>query len=130
MNTNKNNNLIKVIAQAFYGNRVATEIAEDAFDNFILGNLDNVIGKGEKFDRTIVRIPNDDNLVIIYNKYQEAEQIEYLKEHNYDMNALAYIPNKNLNIYSRCVACRMDADGNIESVQNGDYAKIIQYFAE
>ena len=39
------NNLIRIIAQAFYGNRTITEIRPEEMDSFILGYLDSSLEK-------------------------------------------------------------------------------------
>lgn len=129
-----NNNLISIIAQAFYGNRTGTEIKKENVDRFILGILDNSIPISETVDRTIIPIPNLENLVIVYNKHQEAQKlkdkVEYFKEDGYELKPLAFIPEENLEIYSRCIVCRMNDDGELESLEEGDYEKFIKYLAE
>lgn len=128
------NNLIGIIAQAFYGNRVGTEIKKENIDRFILGILDNSIPINEAVDRTIIPIPNMENLVIVYNKHQEGERLkdkeEYFKKDGYDLKPLAFIPEKNLEIYSRCIVCRINDDGELGSLEEGDYNKFIKYLAE
>lgn len=120
---NKNKDLLRVVAQAFYGNRTATEVKLEELDRFILGYIDSSIPVTEKIDRTIVNIPNTD-IVIVYNKYQE-ERKEDLKR-----KPLAFIPEKDIKIYSRCVVCRVDKNGELKSLEDGDYAKFKKYLAE
>lgn len=110
---------IRIMAQAFYGNNVITEIDVEDVDRFILGYLDKSISVNGKFDRTIVEIPNTDGLVILYNKYREEE--------DKDMKVLARIPDKNLEIHSRCIACRIDADGNLASLKPEDDMIVTKY---
>lgn len=128
------NNLISIIAQAFYGNRVGTEIKKENVDRFILGILDNSIPISETVDRTIIPIPNMENLVIVYNKHQEGKKLkdkeEYFKNDGYELKPLAFIPEKNLEIYSRCIVCRINDKGELESLKEGDYEKFIKYLAE
>lgn len=128
------NNLISIIAQAFYGNRVGTEIKKENVDRFILGILDNSIPIMETVDRTIIPIPNMENLVIVYNKHQEEKKLkdkeEYLKKDGYELKPLAFIPEKNLEIYSRCIVCRINDEGELGSLEEGDYDKLIKYLAE
>ena len=125
--------LISVIAQAFYGNRVGTTVAEDEFDGFVLGYLDNNIDPSKKIDRTIIRLPKEDNLVLVYNKYAEQKELEYkekvFKEEGYVLKPLATIEEMNLELYSRCIACRVDENGNLASLEKGDYEKVIKYLA-
>lgn len=114
--------LIYIVAQAFYGNRIETEISREEIDHFILGYLDSSIKITEKIDRTIVRVPNTENIVIVYNKYEE--------ENHSNMNPLAIIPENNIKIYSRCIVCRMNDNGEFESLQGEDYDQFMKYLAE
>ena len=68
--------LISIISQAFYGNRTGTEIRRENIDRFILGDLTDDFDVTEPVDRTIIHLPGSDNLVLIYNKYQEVERLE------------------------------------------------------
>lgn len=122
---NNNNNIIAIVSQAFYGNRVGTEIHKKDVDRFILGYQDDTIVT-EPIDRTIVNIPNTDGIVIVYNKHREDNE----KKNNHGQNPLAIIPEENIEIYSRCIACRIDEHGELVSLKEGDYNKIIKYFAE
>ena len=69
----------------------------------------------------------------LYNKYQEAERLEIkervFKEDNYVIKPLATIPELNLEIYSRCIVCRMIADGEFASLEDGDYEIWGRYLA-
>lgn len=116
-------NLINIVAQAFYGNRTTTEISREEIDSFILGYLDDSIKITSEIDRTIIHVPNTDNVVIVYNKYEENK---------IDSNArpLVIIPENDIKIYSRCIVCRMNNDGEFESLQNNDYNKFMKYLAE
>lgn len=128
------NNTIRVITQAFYGNKMETDIKKENIDRFILGYIDNSITINKKVDRTIVKIPNTDNIIIIYNKYQEEEELnrknELLSNNNYVLNPLVIIPEHNIKIYSRCIACRINENGELESIQNEDYEKLVKYLSE
>lgn len=128
------NNVIEVVAQAFYGNRVNTAIEKENVDRFILGYQSNDIPVTEPIDRTIVKVPNTDNIVIVYNKHEEEQAKSHreklLKEENYILKPLATIEEENIKIYSRCIVCRIDENGELESLQKGDYEKIVMYLAE
>lgn len=130
---NVNKSTISIVAQAFYGNRTGTEIKPERVDAFILGYMDDTIGKYEKVDRTIVSVPNTDNIVIVYNKYQEEERLqrkeELLNNEGYELKPVAVIPENNIEIYSRCIVCRID-NGKLVSLQDGDYEKFAKYLAE
>lgn len=127
-------NKINIVAQAFYGNRVGTEVNREDVDRLILGYTDNSIEVKEKINRTIVNIPNEDNIVIVYNKYQEEEELnrkeKLFKEKDYVLKPLAVIAEENIEIYSRCIVCRISTDGELESLQSGDYEKVVNYLAE
>ena len=128
-----NNETIFIISQAFYGNRTGTEIRRENIDRFILGYQTDDFDVTEPIDRTIIHLPGSDNLVLIYNKYQEVERLEVkeraLREDNYILKPLASIPELNLDIYSRCIVCRMNADRVFESLGEGDYEIWGRYLA-
>lgn len=131
---NKRKEMIEIVTQAFYGNRVVTEVNKNNVDSFIIGSMDNNIPLYKNIDRTIINLPNEDNIVIIYNKHEEERWLknkeEALKEKNRILKPLAIIPELNIELYSRCIACRIDENGELASIENGDYEKIIKYFAE
>lgn len=107
-----------------YGNRTGTEMRRENIDRFILGYQSDDLVVTEPVDRTIIRLPGSDNLVLIYNKYQEEERLKVkeraLREDNYVIKTLASIPELDLEIYSRCIVCRMNAVGGFESLGEGD----------
>lgn len=119
-----NNDLIRIISQAFYGNRTGTRIRRENIDRFILGDQSDDLPLTDPVDRTIIHLPDSDNLVLIYNKYQEKERLETkeraLREDNYVIRPLASIPELGLDIYSRCIVCRMNSAGELESLGEGD----------
>lgn len=127
-------NTINIIAQAFYGNRVATEVSKDRIDSFILGYMDGEVPSIKSIDRTIIHVPNADGIVIVYNKHEEERNRELkdraLKEANYVMKPLAVIPEENIELYGRCIACRMNAEGELVSLQEGDFEKLTKYLAK
>lgn len=127
------NELICIISQAFYGNRTGTEIRRENIDRFILGYQTDDVDVTEAIDRTVIHLPGSDNLVLVYNKYQEEERLKVkeraLREDNYVIKPLAAIPELNLEIYSRCIVCRMNADGVFESLAEGDFKIWDRYLA-
>lgn len=123
---------IAVLAQAYYGNLTGTIVNVEDVDRLILGYPSELFYDKEKIDRTIIKVPNTDNLVILYNKYQEEERLkdkeEYFKEDAYVLKPLATIPELSLDIYSRCIACRMNENGELEGLESGDFEVIKKYF--
>lgn len=126
--------LLTIVTQAFYGNRVSTRIERSRLDAFILGHLDGDIFEDEKTDKEVIKVPNTDHLVIVYNKQREEQDLikkDYLLENeNYELKPLAIIPEMNLKIYSRCIVCRINENGEFESLQNEDYEKFMNYLAK
>ena len=127
------NEHISIISQAFYGNRTGTEIRRENIDRFILGYQTDDFDVTEAIDRTVIHLPGSNNLVLVYNKYQEEERLKVkeraLREDNYVIKPLAAIPELNLEIYSRCIVCRMNADGVFESLAEGDFEIWDRYLA-
>lgn len=127
------NELICIISQAFYGNRTGTEIRRENIDRFILGYQTDDFDVTEAIDRTVIHLPGSNNLVLVYNKYQEEERLKVkeraLREDNYVIKPLVAIPELNLEIYSRCIVCRMNADGVFESLAEGDFEIWDRYLA-
>lgn len=122
-----NNEWKTIVAQAFYGNRVLTEIKDSNVDRFILGYTDDKtpLSKNEKIDRTIMKIEEDNNLVIMYNKYEEEQIIEDAKKHSY--KPLAINPETGEKLYSRCIGCRVDDNGNLCNLEEGDVKILKKY---
>ena len=127
------NELIYIISQAFYGNRTGAEIRRENIDRFILGYQTDDFDMTEAINRTVIHLPGSDNLVLVYNKYQEEDRLKVkeraLREDNYVIKPLAAIPELNLEIYSRCIVCRMNADGVFGSLAEGDFEIWDRYLA-
>lgn len=127
---NINNDSIYVVAQAFYGNRTETEVKRKNIDRFILGYLED-IKHDKKIDRTFINVPNTNNLVFVYNKYQEEEKIELRKElfeiNNIELKPTLIIPEYELTLYSRCIVCRVDDNGELRSLEDDDFEKFMKY---
>lgn len=122
------NNTISIIAQHFYGNRTATEIRREDVDAFLLGytSSTDLSLMGESVDRQIVKVSGTDNIVIVYDKNQENETIA----RGYTNNASCEIPELGFKIHSRCFACRIDENGELQSLEKGDGEKFIDYFVK
>ena len=132
--SDSNEDSISIIAQGFYGNRTGTDIRIEDIDRFILGYLDNTIPVTEAIDRTIVHLPGSELLVLIYNKYEEEERrslkTRAWEEAQYEIKPLASIPEMGMEIYSRCIACRMTAAGDFQSIENEDLDILGKYLAK
>lgn len=128
------NNSIYIVSQAFYGNRTGTRIKTENIDRFVLGHLDDTSSLMGEIDRTIVKIPNSENIVMIYNKHREKERVEYreevLKSKNYEIKPLAFIPEYDLKIFSRCIICRINENNEFEDLREEDFEKFMKYLAE
>lgn len=126
--------LLRVVAQGFYGSKTETEIRKENLDRFILGYLDDSIIEAERINRTTIKIPNAENIVIVYNKFKEEEKLHDKKEladkKNYELRPVVFIPEEDVKLYSRCIVCRVNEDGEFESLQKEDYEKFMKYLAD
>ena len=134
----KKNDQMAVLMQHFYGNRTVTFIRTDEFDAMMLGYLDTKMfeemSDREQIDRTIIRVPDTDNLVLVYNKYQEKERLKELQhfiqdvhKHTDRFNPSAVIPEMGIVLYSRCIACRINEEGELVSLEEEDCPKVVKY---
>ncbi len=131
-----------IIAQGLYGNRMMTSIDPEHFDALMLGYLDmgayEFMRNEEKIDRTIIRVPDTENLVLVYNRFREEKRLRSLQEfiqtvriNKFDrFNPSAVIPEKGIVLYSRCIACRITEEGELVSVEQGDYEKVCRYLTQ
>ena len=120
---------IFIIAQGWYGNRTGTEIRKDEVDKFLAYSDASL----SKHNITIVHIPESDELVLVYNKYSEESRLKdkerYYREEGYVLKPLAAIPEMGVEIYSRCIVCRMNENGEFFSLQENDWEKFGKYLA-
>lgn len=123
---------IGAIVQGFYGNRTHIEITEDEIDRMLQGIMNCAFDLDYEANRTIIRIPHSD-CVLVYNKHQEADYLKevhrWRQEEGYNASPLAFVPEKNIEIYSRCMVCRMNDAGEFDSVQKDDCDVIFRYLA-
>lgn len=132
-NPPKPQHVITIMAQAFYGNRTMAGVDIEELDQFVLGSLSpDFFYPKEAIDRTIVHIPNAEHIVLIYNSLAEEERIEELEEISrlHPVKPTAVIPSLNLTLYSRCIVCRMDENGELQSLENEDIPYFIDYLSE
>lgn len=144
---NENNgDSISVIAQFFCGNRTETQIKRDWIDHFLRGQLSRELYGPEDIQNVVrkaVRIPGSDSIVIVYDGTQEDRYVQevlpgilardgadYLKHWREDMKQYVSceIPEIGFRIHTRCIACRMDENGVLQSLKEEDHAKVIRYF--
>jgi len=122
---------IFIIAQAYYGNRTGTKVGVKDIDRFILGYQDASLEITEEIDRTILPIPGT-KCVLIYNKYEEEQRLkdkeEYFRKDGYVLEPLAFIPEENIEIYSRCIVCGITENGELTDVTPEDH-KVFDYLA-
>ena len=140
------NNRIFIVAQQFYGNRTGTEIDRDDINFFLKGILSPEFFPDEDktVDRRIVRVPNTDNIVIVYDQNQEDAYVNVEFPKMYKRHALEYkehtgreftmpvscrIPELDFEIHTRCFACRIDENGEFQSLENGDGEKFVECFS-
>ena len=125
---NRSTDKIFIITQAFYGNRTATEINREEINFFLRGILSPAFlpDGANKVDRKVVRVPHTENLVIVYDQNQEDEHIASNKR----KYVYCEIPEIGLKIHTRCFACRIDENGELQSIERGDGKKFIHYFTE
>ena len=130
----QNEDTIWVMAQAIHGNRASIEIYEKDIDGVLQGcPVDPPEDLRFPIDQTIVRIPDTEDLFLMYNKYQEGamemirDELLVLNEH--DLMPMAVILAEDLVVYSRCIVLRMDPKGQIGSLREEDVPKCIKYLA-
>ena len=141
-------NCISVIAQQFYGNRTGTEVNRDEIGYFLRGCLSREVYKFEDLsdmDRRIVHVPGAEHIVIVYDQTQEDEYVNvgfpemlardadlYRESFGEEltMRATCEIPEIGFKIHTRCIACRMDENGILQSLEDDDYKQFIHYFPE
>ena len=93
--------------------------------------------EGLKARRALIPPPSDAAQhrmgVEVHNKLFEEEQLkekaEVYEKRGYVMKPLATIPELDLTLYSRCLVCRMNADGTFASLEKEDFEKFIDYLA-
>ena len=109
-----------MLVQGFYGNRTLVDIGEEDINKTL--NCDSDV------DRVVVKIPNTENLVLIYSKSREEESRK--EKEKYNLKPLAFITENDIEIYSRCIVCRQNSDGHFVSFEEEDFDKVTKYLAE
>ena len=140
------NDRISVIAQYFYGNRTGTEVRRDWIDHFLRGHISRELfgpKDVEDVNRKMVRVPNAEHIVIVYDQTQEDRYVnedfpriyaqdgaEYLERWGEElkMRVSCEIPEISFKIHTRCFACRIDENGDFQSLEDSDDEMIMKYF--
>ncbi len=135
--------MIFIVAQGGYGNRTGTEIRRDEINCLLKGVLSPELfpGEDETVDRRIIRVPGSDNVVIVYDQNQEDEYMnvkfpqilaedgsKYFEETGRELTpwVSCSIPEAGVELRSRCFACRIDENGEFQSIEDGD--AFVEYF--
>ena len=115
---------ITIMAQAFYGNRTVTDIKLEDLPYFLLGIFDKSIytERDRKLDVTVVKLPVE-GCALVYNKYEEEDKM------NTGRKPLADVPELNLTLYSRCILCGIDDEGNLTSLVPEKSRVAVQYLS-
>jgi len=138
---------IYIVAQYYYGNRTGTEIRRVNVDHFLAGNMnpEEFPDDAKNVKRELVRVPGAEHIVIVYDKNKEdryvnvefpkiyAEEAEGYRERwgeELKIRVSCEIPEIGFKLHTRCFACRIDENGELQSLQDGDEEKFIKYFAK
>lgn len=109
-----------------------TNVAKKWLDINLLKYPSMIAEKDCKLDRSMIRIPGTENLYVLYNKYYEQEQLDILsgiKDVRWkdEVVPVFRIPEENVVLHCHCIICRMDANMEPESLQEGDEALFSRY---
>lgn len=137
--------MVFIVAQGFYGNRTGTEIRREDINYFLKGILSPELFAGEDktVDRRIIKVPGSENVVIVYDQNQEDKYMnvtfpemlaedgaEYFAHTGREMKPWisCSIPEIGVELHSRCFACRIDENGEFQSLEDGDGDVFVRYF--
>lgn len=126
-------NEILVLALEFHELGYGRWVDQEKVDGFILGCV-HCTHDESLIDRTVVPLPFADNLILIYNKNLEDSQRELNEEAKTVLNYIAkpqvVILELNLEIYSRCIICRRNSTGELESLHGEDFDLCKKYLGK
>ena len=143
--TEARKDMIFIVAQGFYGNRTGTEIRRDEVNYFLKGILSPELfpGEDESVDHRIIKVPGSDHVVIIYDQNQEDEYMNVKFPKMLAEDGAKYfentgrrltpwvscsIPEIGVELHSRCFACRIDENGEFQSLEDDDGEAFINFF--
>lgn len=84
-------------------------------------------GCDDTCDITDISVPEDERLVIVYDRNKEREYLKQLAQGNADEGVTCRIAEKNFEIHVCCYACRKDTTGDYISLQIGDEEILNRY---
>lgn len=133
-----------IMVQAIYGNRNYYVLNDNTIElNALLSGLLDMkhlpVFEDEikNMKRVIKHIPTHDKIVIVYDGEREkrvlVEKEELARRYNIPedkkLKPLAYIPEEDYKIFSRCLVCRINDDNELVSLEEGDERYFIHYLA-
>ena len=141
----KNEQTISIVAQGFYGNCTATKIAKAKIDRLLKGYISDDLpcSKTPDVELRFIKVPGADHIVIVYDQKQEDDYVNvefpeyYAREGaNYrelwgdelKMHVTCEIPELNFILHTRCFACRIDNNGEFQSLQEQDTPHFLRFF--
>ena len=105
------------------------------------GKIDILVNNA--VDRRIIKVPGSDNVVIVYDQNQEDEYMnvkfprmlaedgsKYFENTGHELTrwVSCSIPEIGVELHSRCFACRIDENGELQSLEDGDGDAFVKYF--
>ena len=141
----KNTDLIAIIAQHFYGNLTGTEIRREHINHSLVGNLNPKLFPNDDKDvvRKVIHLPGAEHIVVLYDQTQEdryvnvsfpecyARDAEEYRKHTgreLKMQVSCVIPELDITLHTRCIACRMNENGEPEDIRPEDFDIVARYF--
>lgn len=116
-------NIITVEIQGFYGNRTITDIGTDErLDRLLQGwTTKPPIPLDYEIDRTYIHVPENDDIVFIYNKNVEEHDLKA------GMKPTVVIPEMDIVLHCKVIACRIN-EGKLCSIEPEDVSVVNKYF--
>lgn len=84
-------------------------------------------GCDDTCDIVDISVPEDENLVFVYDRSKEREYLKQLEQGNAEEGVTCRIKEKNFEIHVTCYACRKDSTGDYISLQDGDEEILNRY---
>lgn len=141
--TYSSNESIKVMAQHLYGNRSINHIHPLTIKPLLIGIYDYRKFSNQEVDLKIVKVPNSNNVVIIYDQIQEdiylnpnltlKQKQDLIWFNSYRVRSdkeliTCEIKEIDFKIHTNCIACKMDENGQFKSLEDCDILLLLNYF--